>query len=279
MTDPVVSTAWLAEHLHDPDVKVVDASWYMTPQDGDGRADYDRGHIPGAVFFGIDEIADRRVNLPHMLPPPAMFARVAAEMGLDREQTVVVYDGNGVVSAPRVWWTLRAMGFSKVRVLDGGLKKWRAEGGPVEIAAPAPKPTTAETACDADLVANAAAVRARLDDHAAQLVDARPAARFRGEAPEPRPGLRGGHMPGALNLPASEVLNPDRTLKSAVELRAAFEAAGVDLDRPIITTCGSGVTASTLALALARLGRTDVAVYDGSWSEWGALADAPVITG
>lgn len=279
MTDPVVSTAWLAEHLHDADVKVVDASWYMTPQDGDGRADYDRGHIPGAVFFGIDEIADRRVNLPHMLAPPAMFARVAAEMGLDREHTVIVYDGDGVVSAPRVWWTLRAMGFSRVHVLDGGLKKWRAEGGPVEAAAPAPTPTTAQTAFDADLVANAAAVRARLDDHAAQLVDARPAARFRGEAPEPRPGLRGGHMPGALNLPASEVLNPDRTLKSAVELRAAFEAAGVDLDRPIITTCGSGVTASTLALALARLGRTDVAVYDGSWSEWGALADAPVVTG
>lgn len=279
MTDPVVSTAWLAKHLHDADVRVVDASWYMTAQDGDGQADYARGHIPGAVFFAIDEIADRRVNLPHMLPPPAMFARVAAEMGLDRAQTIVVYDGEGVVSAPRVWWTLRAMGFANAQVLDGGLRKWRAEGGPVETATPAPPPTTPQTAFDASIVASLGAVRARLADHGAQLVDARPAARFRGEAPEPRPGLRGGHMPGAHSLPASEVLNPDRTLKSAEALRAAFEAAGVDLTRPIITTCGSGVTASTLALALARLGRTDVAVYDGSWSEWGALPDTPITTG
>jgi len=278
MTDPLVSTEWLAERLGSADVQIVDGTWYM-PGDGDGRATYEQGHIPGAVFFDIDEIADRSTGLPHMLPVAEAFAEAAGRLGLSRDATVVVYDAHGIFSAPRVWWTLRAMGFPDVRVLDGGLKKWRAEGRPLEDGGTEPPSTVLESVQDQSLVRDLAAVRNLLGRREAQLVDARPAARFLGEAPEPRPGLRPGHMPGASNVPAGGLVNPDGTLKSAAELRAAFEAAGVILDQPIVTTCGSGVTAATLALALARLGREDVAVYDGSWAEWGGRQDTEVVTG
>jgi thiosulfate/3-mercaptopyruvate sulfurtransferase len=278
MTDPLVSTEWLAERLGSADVQIVDGTWYM-PGDGDGRATYEQGHIPGAVFFDIDEIADRSTGLPHMLPVAEAFAEAAGRLGLSRDATVVVYDAHGIFSAPRVWWTLRAMRFPDVRVLDGGLKKWRAEGRPLEDGGTEPPSTVLESVQDQSLVRDLAAVRNLLGRREAQLVDARPAARFLGEAPEPRPGLRPGHMPGASNVPAGGLVNPDGTLKSAAELRAAFEAAGVILDQPIVTTCGSGVTAATLALALARLGREDVAVYDGSWAEWGGRQDTEVVTG
>jgi thiosulfate/3-mercaptopyruvate sulfurtransferase len=278
MTDPLVSTAWLADHLADPRVQVIDATWFM-PGEGDGRDSYSAGHIPGAVFFDIDALSDPDTPLPHMLPSPAAFARAAGRLGLRREATVVAYDAQGLFSAPRAWWTLRVMGFPDVRVLDGGLKAWRAEGRPVETAAPLPAPVPLSVIYDATLVRDLGAVKAALAEAGAQLVDARAAARFRGEAPEPRPGLKAGHMPGALNLPWSGLVTAEGKLKSAADLHAAFDAAGVDLSRPIVTTCGSGVSAATLALGLARLGRSDVAVYDGSWTEWAGRADTEVVTG
>jgi thiosulfate/3-mercaptopyruvate sulfurtransferase len=279
MTDPLVSTVWLAERLGDPDVQVVDATWFMPNEGRSGRAEYERGHIPGAVFFDIDAIADPTTDLPHMLPGPQAFAEQAGALGLRREAEVVVYDALGLFSAPRVWWTLRVMGFPSVQVLDGGLPKWRAEGKPLETRRPSPDPTVLRSVYDPDLVRDVGAVRQLLSARDAQLVDARPAARFRGEAPEPRAGLRSGHMPGARNLPWGDLVRADGTLRAPGEIRAAFEAAGVDLAAPIVTSCGSGVSAALLALALARIGREDVAVYDGSWTEWGGRADTPVVTG
>lgn len=275
--DPLVSTAWLAERLGDPNVRVVDATLPLVGQPGHGRDSYLAGHIPGAVFFDINAIADTTVDLPHMLPTAEAFARDAGALGLARDATIVVYDAHGIYSAPRVWWTLRVMGYPNVFVLDGGFKKWRAEGRPVEIEPAAPHPVAVAPQPDYALVADLTRVIEVLGYDKAQVVDARSAGRFKGEAPEPRASLRSGHMPGALNLPFDQVLNADGTLKSAEDLKAAF--AHVDLGRPIVTTCGSGVTASVLALALARLGRFDVAVYDGSWTEWGGRADTAVVTG
>jgi thiosulfate/3-mercaptopyruvate sulfurtransferase len=275
----MVSTAWLAEHLGDEaGVQVVDATLPMVGQAGEGRDSYRAAHIPGAVFFDINAIADPATDLPHMLPSPEAFAEAAGALGLRRDATVVVYDAHGVYSAPRVWWTLRVMGFPKVFVLDGGLRKWRAEGRPVDTAERPLPPADVEPAFDPGLVRDLDGVRRALQGEA-QVLDARPAPRFRGEAAEPRAGLRSGHMPGARNLPFGDVVNADGTLKSADALRAAFAGAGVNLDAPIVTSCGSGVTAATLALALARLGREDVAVYDGSWTEWGGRDDTPVVTG
>jgi len=279
MSDPLVSTAWLAERLGSDDVRIVDATWFMPGEGRTGRDAYYAGHIPGAVFFDIDQIADHATDLPHMLPAPDEFAAAAGALGLRRDLAIVVYDGHGLSSAPRVWWTLRAMGFPSVFVLDGGLPKWRAEGRPIETALPHPTSTTIEPAFDPSLVRDLDAMRRTLENDDAQVVDARPGPRFRGEVPEPRTGLRGGHMPGARNVPWSSLVKADGTLMSAAELRAAFEGARTDLDKPIVTTCGSGVSASLLALALARLGREDVAVYDGSWTEWGGHADTPVVTG
>jgi len=279
VSDPLVSTAWLGERLGDPDVQVIDASWFMPAENRSGRAEYEAAHIPGAVFFDIDAIADRSTDLPHMLPSPDAFAREAGALGLRRDATVVAYDSSGIRSAARVWWTLRVMGFPRVRVLDGGFPKWRAEGRAIEAGLPSPTPTVLRPAYDPELVRDIEAVRRVLAKHDAQLIDARAADRFRGEAPEPRAGLRAGHMPGALNLPFNEVIGPEGTLKLASELRRAFEAAGADLAAPIVTSCGSGITAAVLALALARIGREDVAVYDGSWTEWGGRVDTPVVSG
>jgi thiosulfate/3-mercaptopyruvate sulfurtransferase len=276
MSDPLVSTTWLAEHRDS--VQLVDATWYM-PGEGVGRETYEKGHIPGAVFFDIDEVADHATDLPHMLPTPAAFAEAAGGLGLTRDKPVVVYDAHGIFSAPRVWWTLRSMGFSDVMVLDGGLKKWRAEGRPLEAGGRTPPSTMLESVFDPGLVRDLDAVKDLLARREAQLVDARASARFRGEAPEPRAGLRSGHMPGACNVPWAGLVNEDGTMKSPAEIKTAFQAAGVDVAAPIVTTCGSGVSAALLALALARLGRTDIAVYDGSWTEWGGRPDTAVVTG
>ena len=279
MSDPLVSTAWLAERLGSADLRVIDATWFMPGEGRSGRQAYEEGHIPGAVFFDIDGISDRSSDLPHMLPAADAFADAAGALGLRRDLVLVVYDGQGIFSAPRVWWTLRIMGFPEVFVLDGGLLKWRAEGRPLETSTPAPTPATIEPAFDPSLVRDLEQLRRTVETRDAQVVDARAATRFRGEAPEPRAGLRSGHMPGARNVPWNGLISADGTMKSVGEIRAAFEAVGIDLDAPIVTTCGSGVSAALLALALARLGREDVAVYDGSWTEWGGRADTPVVTG
>ena len=275
--DPVVSTAWLADRLRGPDVRVVDGSWHMPAEARNGREEYLQAHIPGAVFFDIDAIADPETDLPHMLPTPEAFARAAGDLGLSRDADIVVYDTHGVRSAARVWWTLRAMGYETVHVLDGGLRKWMAEGRPIEAGEVFPRRAEVSPAFAPGLVRDAAKVREILQTGSARMVDARSAARFSGKAPEPRAGLRPGHMPGAANLPWEQVIAEDGTLRPAGDLREVFKAAGIDLRAPIVTTCGSGVTASVLTLALARLGVT-AAVYDGSWTEWGGLADAPVVT-
>lgn len=279
MSDPVVSTAWLAARLSDPAIRVVDGSWFMPAEGRSGRAEFLERHIPGAVFFDIDEIADRTRDLPHMLPTPDVFADAAGALGLSRDAHIITYDSFGIRAAARVWWSLRVMGYTRVHVLDGGLKAWIAEGRPVESGDVVPEPVAVAPRFDAALVRDAATVAQLLEDGSARLVDARPAARFRGDAPEPRAGLASGHMPGAANVPFDQVLTADGTLKPASALAAVFADAGVDLDRPMVTTCGSGVTASVLALALARMGRGRTPVYDGSWSEWGSLPGASIVTG
>jgi thiosulfate/3-mercaptopyruvate sulfurtransferase len=274
--DPVVSTDWLAKHLGAPDLRVLDGTWHMPQLKRDARAEFAQAHVPGAAFFDIDAIADHATTLPHMLPAPEAFAEAVGALGVGSGDRVVVYDTRGVVSAARVWWTFRAFGHDAVAVLDGGLKKWRAEGRPVERGAPAPPRRAFTARPQPALVRDLAAMRANLASRAAQVLDARSAGRFAGTEPEPRAGLRGGHIPGSLNLPYETLYRADGTLKPPDELAGAVRAAGVDLGRPVVTTCGSGVTASVLALALYLLGRRDVAVYDGSWSEWGGRADTPV---
>jgi thiosulfate/3-mercaptopyruvate sulfurtransferase len=277
--DPLVSTAWLADHLGAPDVRIIDASWFLPGETRDAKAEYALAHIPGAVFFDIDDISDEASPLPHMLPSGVKFASRMRKLGVGDGARLVIYDSQGIFSAPRVWWTFRAMGHEDVVVLDGGLPKWIAEGRPVEDGVPPPRERHFTARYSGDLVRDIGQVKRALDGGKEQLVDARPAGRFTGETPEPRAGLRGGHMPGARSVPASTVIAPDGTMKTAEQLKAVFEGAGVDLTRPLVTTCGSGITASTLALALARLGKDRTAVYDGSWTEWGGREDTAVVTG
>lgn len=280
-SDPrtLVSTAWLAANLKAPDLRILDASWYMPATGRNGRAEYERGHIPGARFFDIDEIADQRSGMPHTVAPVEKFMSRMRALGVGDGHRTVVYDGTGLFSAARVWWNMRLMGQRDVAVLDGGLPKWVAEGH---------KTTTAKTAIrdrhmiverqdamisDVTQVARAS----KLGDHT--IIDARSPGRFTGAEAEPREGMRSGHIPGSRNVPYAGLLNADGTMKDAGTLRAIFEGAGVDLAKPAITTCGSGVTAGILGLALTRIGKEDWAVYDGSWSEWGMYGDLPIETG
>lgn len=274
--DALVTTEWLAKHLGEADLRVVDGSWHMPQLGRDARAEHAAAHIPGAVFFDIDAIADRSSSLPHMLPDAEAFAAAVGALGIGRGDRVVVYDVRGVVSAARVWWTFRVFGHDAVAVLDGGLRKWRAEGRPVESGTPTPTARPFAARLRPELVRDLGAMRANLTSRSAQVLDARSAGRFAGTEPEPRAGLRGGHIPGSLSLPYETLYRANGTLKAPDELGAAFRAAGVDLGRPVVTTCGSGVTASVLALALYLVGRPDVAVYDGSWSEWGGRSDTPI---
>ena len=275
----LVSTEWLQAHLKDPDLRILDGSYYLPQMGRDPRAEYDIAHIPNARFFDIDDVADHGSDLPHMVPPVEKFMSRMRAMGVGDGHQIVVYDGMGLFSAARVWWLFKLMGQNNIAVLDGGLPKWQAEGRPIEDMSPVIRDRHMTVRRQNLMVKDVTQVSAaaKLGDY--EIVDARPPGRFRGEDPEPRPGLRLGHIPGSKNVCFKDLLNADQTLKNNDEIRQSFENAGVDLNKPIITTCGSGVTAAVLSLGLERIGKTDHSLYDGSWSEWGMFPTVPVATG
>jgi thiosulfate/3-mercaptopyruvate sulfurtransferase len=275
----LVSTEWLHAHLKDPDLRILDGSYYLPQMGRDPRAEYDAAHVPNARFFDIDDVADHGSDLPHMVPPVEKFMSRMRAMGVGDGHQVVVYDGMGLFSAARVWWLFKLMGQNNIAVLDGGLPKWQAEGRPVEDLPPVIRDRHMTVRRQNHMVKDVTQVSAasKLGDY--EIIDARSPGRFRGEEPEPRAGLRPGHIPGSKNVCFKDLLNADQTMKNPVEIRQIFEAAGVDCNKPAITTCGSGVTAAVLSLGLERIGKTDHSLYDGSWSEWGMFPTVPVATG
>ena len=273
----VVSTEWLAMKLGTPGLRVIDASWYLPGSGRDAAAEYRAGHIPGALFFDVDASSDRRSPLPHMLPTELEFAERMASLGLNDSDDLVVYDGSGVnLSAPRVWWMFKVFGHARVAVLDGGIGKWRREHRALETGIVTAPPGRFTARLERRSVRDLAAIYANIHEGTEQLVDVRSAGRFTGQEPEPRPGLRGGHVPGSVNLPFTELVQPDGTILPTEELRRRLVEAGIDLSRPVVATCGSGTSACALVLSLHLIGHTRTAVYDGAWAEWGARADTPI---
>lgn len=278
--DALVSTEWLAAHMNAPDVRIVDGSFFLPAQKRDPKAEYAQKHIPGAVFFDIDEIADTESPLPHMLPSPEKFSARVRKLGLGDGNRIVVYDTSPMTGACRVWWMFRAMGHKDVAVLDGGLPKWEAEGRPLTDDPTVAKDRHFTARLDNTLVRSIDDVRGLLESKREQVVDARAAGRFKGETPEPRAGLRSGHMPGAYNLPYTDLLDSrSGTMLPAEQLKARIAASGIDPARKVTASCGSGVTACVIGLALYLTGSPEAAIYDGSWTEWGGRADTPIVTG
>jgi thiosulfate/3-mercaptopyruvate sulfurtransferase len=275
----LVSTQWLAAHLKDPDLRVLDASWYLPGSKRDPFAEYQRAHIPGARFFDLDDVSDHRSDLPHMVPPVEKFMSRMRSMGVGDGHQIVVYDGSGLFSAPRVWWLFKLMGQMDIAVLDGGFPKWQAEGYPVEDLPPILRDRHMMVRRQNHMVKDVTQVSAASKLGESEIVDARSPGRFYGTDPEPRQGLRAGHIPGSKNVFYKDLLKADDTMKSPDEMRQVFVEAGVDLDKPVITSCGSGVTAAILSLGLTRMGKTDHSLYDGSWTEWGMFPTLPIATG
>ncbi len=280
MSNWLVSTEWLATHLSAPDVVIMDASWHLPPEGRDPKAEYLDEHIPGALFFDIDELSDSTSDLPHMLPPPEKFASRMRKMGVGDGNRIVVYDTTGLFSAARAWWMFRVFGHDDVAILDGGLKKWKAEGRPLDFDEPRPRQERHFSArLQTTMVSDKDDVRKVSEDRSRQIIDARSAPRFAGDEKEPRPGLRSGHIPGSQNVHYTSLLNADGTVKDANSISNIFAEAGVDPAQPVTTTCGSGVTAAILALGLDIIGQKDVVLYDGSWTEWGSDEALPIETG
>ena len=275
----LVSTDWLSSRLSDPEIRILDATWYLPNVDRDAKAEYDQSHIPNARFFDIDDVSDHRSDLPHMVPPVEKFMSKVRKLGVGDGHQIVIYDSHGLFSAARVWWLFKVMGQNNVAVLDGGLPKWLREGRTVDSSPPLIRDRHMFVKYHDEMVKDVTQVSSasKLGDF--EILDARSAGRFRGEEPEPRPGLRAGHIPGSKNIFYGDLLNEDGTLKSHDELVEHFKAKAVNLDKPVITSCGSGVTAAIINLALDRIGKTDHALYDGSWTEWGMYPTVPVETG
>ncbi len=274
----VVSADWLEEKLGTPGLSIIDGSWYLPAQNRDAKAEYEAAHIPGAVFFDHDTVVEPDTGLPHSLPHPRLFEQFASSMGISEDDTIVVYDGPGFFSAPRVWWMFRIMGADKVYVLDGGLDGWKRKGRPVTAKQTNVAACVFDPKFDRSRVAGFEEMVKLVEERSAQIADARPAGRFSGKDPEPRAGMRSGHMPGAFNVPALELAR-DGKLLPVNELKEKLQASGLDLEKPVVTSCGSGVTAAVITLALESVGHTDNRLYDGSWSEWGSRQDTPVVTG
>ena len=275
----LVSTDWLVEHINTPDVLPIDGSWYLPTENRDPKAEYLEKHIPNAVFFDIDEICDKSSDLPHMLPSEQEFSSAMSKLGVGNDQTLVIYDGAGLFAAARVWWTFRVMGVERVYILNGGLPKWIADGHPLENGESQHQERNFSARLNHAMVSDSAQILQQLDNKNFQVIDARPEGRFSGKDPEPRPGLKLGHIPGSINIPFPNFINENGCLKNNDELKQVFDNAKVQLNQPITTSCGSGVAASIVSLALSEIGKNDTKIYDGSWSEWGSKDEFPVETG